>query len=48
MEIKRPKLLPVYYGWAKTVSKYLRANFEWAKNEADRRYGRKEAVCGSV
>lgn len=34
---------------AKTVSKYLKANYEWAKNEAARRYGkRKEAVCSSV
>ena len=24
---------------AKTVSKYLRANLEWAKEEAKRRYG---------
>lgn len=34
---------------AKTVSKYLKANYEWAKNEAARRYGkRRGAVCGSV
>lgn len=34
---------------AKTVSKYLKANYEWAKSEAQRKYGkRKEAVCGSV
>ena len=33
---------------AKTVSKYLKANYKWAKNEADRKYGRKEAVCSSV
>lgn len=33
---------------AKTVSKYLRANYEFAKKEADSRYGRKEASCSSV
>ena len=25
---------------AKTVSKYLKKNYEWAKEEAERRYGR--------
>lgn len=34
---------------AKTVSKYLRKNYEWAKSEAQRKYGkRKEAICGMV
>ena len=32
---------------AKTVSRHLKANFEWAKNEAERKYGRREAVCSS-
>lgn len=32
---------------AKIVSKYLKANYEWAKNEAERKYGRREAVCSS-
>ena len=32
---------------AKTVSSHLKANFEWAKNEAERKYGRREAVCSS-
>lgn len=32
---------------AKTVSKHLKANYEWAKNEAERKYGRREVVCSS-
>ena len=30
-----------------TVRRYLINNYEFAKAEADRRYGRKEAVCSS-
>lgn len=26
----------------------IKANYEWSKNEADRKYGRKEAVCSFV
>ena len=30
------------------IKVYIKANYEWSKNEADRKYGRKEAVCSLV